>query len=222
HGMSDHAAKMSVMHGIGLALPDMHSPSPFHQRIFQQMRQMHARMMEAMKNAKHAIVQRIQIRIHSMPPGPDGKPRYQVEIHERRIPVLGSKGKDQLSKPPIRPDGHRPLLGGNNQGRLPQGDPSTKNPQQAIYVRFRFLPPGPDGKPRIQLHVEIQRLPSVQKQSAMPPTGSNGYLFALLLVFALCFWVFWRAAAPQRNQHQLYLTSLGKVLANARKKTSEA
>ncbi|PAA65970.1 hypothetical protein BOX15_Mlig016508g2 [Macrostomum lignano] len=219
HGMSDHGAKMSVMHGIGLALPDMHSPSPFHQRIFQQMRQMHARMMEAMKNAKHAIVQRIQIRIHSMPPGPDGKPRYQVEIHQRRIPLSfghpmfgNSKGKDQPSKPPIGPDGHRPLLGGDDHDMLPHGPHHGHHGHHGEHHGDHGEHHGHHGHhgPMYRVRHFFVDMPDSAK------TCLRWSLFALLLVSFMCFiWVFWRAcrslAAASAQRQRLSITkAIGK------------
>lgn len=209
HGMTEHGAKMSVMHGIGMP-PVMHSAVPFHQRIFQQMRELHNRMMDAMKNAKHAIIQHIQIRIHSLPPGPDGKPRYQVEIHQRRIPVAFGRpifgNPDKPLPPAAGPASRGPMLGGDDHDMMPHGP--RGGPHR-----------GPHHGHHGEQHEERERhhrrgaLNQVRvfftDMSEPAKTALHWSLFALLVLSAVCFvWVLVRAcrrfsaARSGQGQHQ--------------------
>ncbi|PAA81812.1 hypothetical protein BOX15_Mlig019913g1, partial [Macrostomum lignano] len=102
HHLDGHSAKLAVL--IGLARPPIvHSPSPRHWRLFDR-----AWPMQQQAAVGSVWLHAVRIHIRPMPAGPDGRPRYLVELAERAIPLrlvrLTGGGPRQVA---VQADSHR-------------------------------------------------------------------------------------------------------------------
>lgn len=228
HGLDDHGAKMSVVHGLGVT-PEMHSEAPFHHRIFAQMREMHERMLKAVSSVKHAVIQRIQIRIHALPPGPDGKPRYQVEIQQHRVPIVFGRPNLPFGGPnntPSQPAGGKtPLLGGgdhdkkmHHQHGMNGNANADPNDELSRYVMHSSFEHGGSGKMHPHRHHGHEHQTVMFKvrhfftdMSEPAKAALRWSLFGLLIASVLCLgWLCFRTCRRAAHRGAVALPTLEK------------
>lgn len=123
HKLDGHSARMAVLFGLARP-PVVHSPTAQHWRLFD--RSWTPEKQQAASG--NAWLHAVRIHIRPLGPGPDGRPRYWVEISERAIPLRLVGLRPRM--PDHADSEHQPAIarywfGDNSEAELPPPPPHT-------------------------------------------------------------------------------------------------